>query len=97
MDRRLLRQLAFAVACVAVPVIALLTTTWYLFDRSPVPRSKLSQVMPGMPQSQVRSLLGTPAGVWPDGTWIYAKKSSWPVVRVKFDGAGNVVSCVFDN
>lgn len=50
-----------------------------------------------MSQGRVTEILGAPSGVWPDGTWVYSSKLSWPKVYVYFDDQMRLSSYDCDN
>jgi len=50
-----------------------------------------------MDRDSVKAILGEPGRVWPDGTWVYFSKYSWPRVYVHFDPEGNLARYEYDN
>jgi hypothetical protein len=69
------------------------------FRRHAVPVDRLSQVAPGMAQSEIQSLLGVPSVVRHGGsagtTFIYFRRIMWCSVEVSFGADGRVTGSPF--
>lgn len=77
-------------------VAAGLLFAMWRFDQPPFDLRLLDRLEPGMSKQQVREILGAPDHPTEGDTWSYSAFFAWPVVHVRFDAAGGLVSHEYD-
>jgi len=56
--------------------------------RPPVPLAHLSQLKAGMPQSEVKAILGEPSKIYPSGQWTYTRPMTFGFVNIHWKSDG---------
>ena len=89
-----LNPTAVVATVVLVPAV-LFGLLYWNFDQPPFDLARLKRLHEGMSREEVRTILGEPSGR-DDTAWHYSRPFAWPVVHVRFDASGKLVSHDYD-
>lgn len=80
----------FIVACAAF------TLNW-VFNRPPVPMSKLKAIRQGAVREEVQAALGKPTNIYEaNRKWAYSRPFGWSIVYIFFDDQGRFEKYEYD-